>query len=399
MAVPPSPCCRSARRRPEAVAQYVADGLVEDVISALAGLAELTVVSRGSSFRFRDTETDLQQVGRELGVRYIVSGSVRSAGGRIRVVSELAEAATGAVLSSRPYEGAADMMFDAQDRMVGEIVRTLAPRVRSEELRRVRRVKQPENRLAYDCVLQARELIYRLDRQDFDQAHALPTHAIALDPGYAAAYALMAEWHSLRFGQNWSTDRAADAQAAERYAQQAIERDPFDARALARYAHSRAFLQRDYPAAVATFERALDVSPNNADVWMWSACTYAYIGDPAEAIRRGELGLRLSPRDWFGFQFQSTLCIAHYVNGDYAEAARYGLASVAENPRYVSNLRYLTAALVAVGDLAQARLLAQAVLRLEPDCRVGPYIERHPFRDPALRAEFGQRLLAAGLPP
>ena len=382
---------------PDAIPRYIADGLVEDVISALAGLSELTVISRGSTFRFRDTELGLPEIGRDLGVRYVVSGSLRRAGDRIRVLGELAEASTGAVLSSRAFEGTADMMFDTQDRMVGEIVRTLAPKVRSEELRRIR-IKAPENLVAYDCVLQARELIYRLDRQGFEQARAMLDRAIGLDPSYAAAYALMAEYYSLRVGQNWSVDRTADAEAAERFAQQAIERDPSNVRAMARYAHGRAFLNRDHQAAVALFELALDGSPNNADVWMWSSCTYAYLGDGAEAIRRGELGLRLSPRDWFGFQFHSTLCLAHYVNGSFAEAVRSGMASIAENPRYVSNLRYTAAALVAAGEVERGRALGRELMALEPELRVGAYLARHPFSEPALRHVYGRHLVQAGLP-
>ncbi|GAC1343446.1 MAG: winged helix-turn-helix domain-containing tetratricopeptide repeat protein [Acetobacteraceae bacterium] len=386
------------RPGPQPVPSYVADALEEDTITALAGLAELVVISRGSTFRFRDTHLDPATIGRQLGVRYLVSGSVRQADSLIRVSAELAEAATGAVLSSRVHEGSSAERFDARDRLVSQIVRAVAPKVREGELRRIQ-LKRPESLLAYDLVMQARELIYQLDRDSFALAHEYLQKAIDAEPGYAAGYSLYAELYSLRLGQGWSADRGADADAVERFAQLAIDRDPNDARALAWYGHSRALLKRDYTTALALFERALTISPSNAAAWMWSSVAFSYLEESALAVERGERALRLSPLDWFGFQFSSTLCLAHYTSGSFAEAARWGTASIAENPRYLSNLRYTIASLVALGETAQARLLARDVLRLEPDLRVSSIVARHPYRDLARREAYGRRLVEAGLPP
>ncbi len=382
---------------PDPVPHYLADGLVEELVSSLAGLSGLTVISSGTTARLRGRDAAPAQLGQELGVRYVATGSMRQAGGRHRVLLELADAQSSAVLASRSYEMDRVSQFDAHDRIVSQILQTIAPRLREEELRRSRR-KRPENLLAYDLVLQAREQIYRLEPAAFDAALPLLSRAIALDPGYAAGHALMAEFYSLRFGQGWSSDPQADGDAIGRFARAAIDRDPQDAYALAFLAHNSVFVQRDYDAALPLFERALDVAPSNAAAWMWSSVTHAYLGDGTEALRRARLALRLSPRDWFGFQYDSALCLAAYTAGDYAAAIQAGRSCVAENPRYTSALRYLAAALAAAGDIAQAATVVRSLLALEPAVRVGPLRSGHPYRDPGRRARYAAHLRAAGVP-
>ena len=382
---------------PNAVPHYLADGIAEAMVASLSGLADLTVISYGTTCRLRGVELDLQAVGRDLNVRYVATGSIRQSGNQRRITVELANAQSGAVLSARSYDMDREAPFDAQDRMVAQIIQALAPTVRAEELRRIR-ARRPDSLLAYELTLQARAEIYRLDRSTFDQSATLLARAIEIDPDYAAAHALMAEFHSLRYGQGWSENFAADGEAVARYANQAIDRDPTDARALAFLAHSKAFLQRDTDAALPLFERALDTAPNNAGAWMWSSVTHAYLGDGDEAVRRAQLALRLSPRDWFGFQFNTALCLAHYVAGAYDEAIRFGTAALAENPRYHSALRYTTAALAARSETGQAATLAQEMMLLEPSFRLTPLLAAHPFRDPDRRERYRRHLQAAGLP-
>ncbi len=381
---------------PDPVPGYVADGLVEDVIAALSIVDGLCVISRESTFRLRSAELDLPGVGHALGVRYVVSGAVRQVAGQIRVTSELAEAATGRVLVSRRYDTDADTIMDAQDRLVAEIVRTLVPRVNDEELARIRG-RPPQDLRAHDLLRQARALIDTLDPADSASAHALIEAAIARDPAYAAAHTLMAELHSLRLGQGWSTDRAADAAAIERYARAAIERDPRDARALARYAHSRSLLHRDYPTALALFDRAFAANPNDALAWKWSSTTQAFLGKGSLAIRQAERALRLSPLDRLIFRFYSGLCLAYFTYGEYAEAARWGRLGLSENPRDVSNMAYTIAALTAAGDPAAVDLVRQFIA-LDPTNRVSAIVARHPYSDPARRAHYGALLRTAGLP-
>lgn len=379
------------------VATHMADGIAEDIVSSLAGLPELTVISRGSTHRLRSPELDLAQIGRELGVRYLVSGSIRQTGDRLRVIAELVEAANGAIVTSRVQEVAPDAIFSAHDDIVAAIVRALVPRIRDEELRRIR-LKPPESMLAYDLVVQARGLMHRLDRESFDTAQPLLDRAMADDPGYAPAYALAAELHSLHLAQGWATDRQATQQKIKRYAQMSVQQDPNDPRGLAWSAHASAMFHRDYDTAMTQFARALERAPSHAEAWMWSSVTLSFIGEADEAVARGERALRLSPRDWFGFRFLSTLCLAHYTAGRYAEAARWGRAALAENPRYFSNVGYTAAALVGCGELEQARSLALDWCAMHPGLSVADIVERHPYRDPMSRARYGQHLLEAGAP-
>ena len=265
---------------------YFGDGIAEYVIIALASLSDLFVVSCTSTARFRDSSTDVRSVGRELGVRYVLSGSVRRMGERLRITAELADSETQTVLWTERIDGHGDDLFDLQDRVSERTITTIAPHVRDAEVRRAFR-KRPENLDAYDFTLRGLDLLYHLHRDEFERAREMFDRAITLDPGYATPYALSALWHSIRFEQGWSVDPATELSAVTRCAEMALERDPFDARALALCGHLRAFRLRDYEGAVALFDRALASSPNSSVAWIRSSPTYSYLGDGAEATRRG----------------------------------------------------------------------------------------------------------------
>ena len=376
---------------------YFAGGLVEEIISMLAGLKEVTVMSRGSTLKYRRQIVSARDVGRELGVDYVVSGSMRQGPVHNRLIADLTDTASDAVLWSQAFDARDRDVFDAQDRIVARIVHTLAPRVREAELRRVR-TQRPEDMGAYHLVLQARELIYRLERPSFDQAEPLLRRAIERDPRYAAAWFLLGRWHSLRLGNGWSENRAADTSLVEEYVRQAIALDANNAQALAYYGHTRARLWRDYDAALGFFERAAEIAPNEAGVWGWSSATFSYLGDGDEGVRRAERALSLSPLDPFAHHFRGFLCLAHYTNGSFDEAIRHANATMLEQPTDSTNLRYLAAALAALGRSGDARMIVERILTIQPDLRVGPSIESHPYRDPARRIELGARLIEAGLP-
>ena len=176
---------------------------------------------------------------------------------------------------------------------------------------------------AYDLVLRASDLMYRLNLDDFNAALPLLKRAIELDPNYAKAYAMAAKWHGLTFGQGWSHNPQEDAAETDRLASEAIARDSGDALALALCGHHKAFLFRDYERAIALFDRALAAGPNSALAWTLSSPTYSYIGDTAQAIVRAKRGLRLSPLDPDAFWYQTTLTLAHYAAGDYEHAVEY----------------------------------------------------------------------------
>jgi adenylate cyclase len=336
-------------------------------------------------------------VGRELGVRYVLSGSVRRSGERTRIMAELSDTETQRVLWTDKIDGRTDDLFDLQDRISERTVTTIAPHVREAEIRRVM-LKRPENLDAYDFMLRGLELLYRLKRTEFDRAGEMFEKSIALDPAYATPYALTALWHSIRVGQGWSENRRGDYEAVNRLAEAALERDPFDARALPLCGHVRALLFRDYEGAFALFDRAIAASPNSAVAWVRSSPTYSYVGQTAEAKRRAEMGLRLSPFDTHLFYTHTALGLACYTSGDYEEAVMWCRRSMSENPNYTANIRFLAASLTAAGRTAEAAVIGRALLALEPGFRVQHFCDTYAYKDPERRAAFAFHLRAAGLP-
>jgi tetratricopeptide (TPR) repeat protein len=316
----------------------------------------------------------------------------------VRLSVELAEVSNGMVLWAGAYDAAEPLFFDAQDEIAASIARTLVPRLRDAELRNSRG-QRPEHLSTYHLLLQARELTFSLDRAALDQAGNLLHQAIERDPGYAAARAAIANWYSLRIGQGWSADPEADMRALEAMARSAIMLDSADGRALAMLAHNRTTQQREYDEALALIDRALKASPNDAETLMWSSPTFAFIGEPREALQRAQCALALSPEDPFMFRFEHFLSIAHYSSGDYEEAAYWGMRSLRGNPHYTSNLRLTAAALVGLGRQAEARPLVEKVMELQPGFRLSPSIARQAFRDDRVREQLARQLAEAGLPP
>jgi TolB-like protein/tetratricopeptide (TPR) repeat protein len=376
---------------------YFAEGMVEDIVGALACLPDLFVISRSSTLGFRGENADVRAVGATLGVQYVLSGSVRRAAEKIRTLAQLCETETGGILWTDSLEGSVSDIFALQDRLSERIVTTIAPHVRQAELRRALR-KHPENLRAYDFVLRGLDLLYRLRRDEFEQAREMFERAIALEPAYAAPYALTANWYSIRIGQGWSVNLAEDYDAVNRLASAALERDPFDARALVLCGHVRAFLFRDYDSALVLFQRALTASPSSAEAWLWSSPTYSYIGDGTEAARRAEHSLLLSPFDPHVFLNHTAVALARYTSADFDGAVIAGRKATAENPRYTAALRILAASLAAAERGDEARRVGQALVEREPSFRVEAFCRAHPYKDPLRRELLARHLRAAGLP-
>src|SRR5260370_13053453 len=312
---------------------YFGEGIVEDIIAAFAALKDFFVISRSSTMIYRGQDADVRRVGAALGVRYVLSGSVRRSARSLRVAAELAETDDGLVLWSQTFDSALKDLFRIQDDITGQIVSKVAPRIREGEVQRAFQ-KRPDNMDAYDHFLQALSLMYRLREQDFGRAESLLQRAIALDDSYAAPYALASEWHGLRVGQGWSPNPEAHSREALRLAEAAVDRDETNVRALTLLGHYKSYLSRDFDGAIALFDRALIASPGSAWAWGRSAPTYSYIGDGQEAIRRAERALSLSPFDPLAFYYHTSLCVAHYTCGDYENAAFWGQLALRQNPRY-----------------------------------------------------------------
>ncbi|MBT2324598.1 hypothetical protein J7E62_19820 [Variovorax paradoxus] len=375
---------------------YFGNGIVEDIIFSLAGIKGLLVIARTSALTYRSGSPDVQTIGEKAGVRYVLSGNVRRTGQHLRIGAELADLQTNSVIWAERYDGELAQLFELQDRLASRIVWSIAPRVREAELARARR-KRPSSMNAYDLVMQAIDLIYRMKFAEFSRARRLLEQAIELDDSYPAAYTYAALWHIHNVNQGWAHDQQAESREAARLAAAAVERDPTDGFSLAVYGHTKSVLFRDFDAAIAIFDRALDAAPSNAMAWALSSGTYTYKGDGASAVARAERGLRLSPADTQAFFYLAFLCAAHYVNGTYEQSVIWGRKGMELNPNLCSTLRWLIGSLIALGHVEDARHAASELQRIQPRFCLLDYGRWCPLAK-ELRSEFLERLALAGLP-
>jgi adenylate cyclase len=376
---------------------YFADGIVDDIIRGLASLKELFVVSRGSALGYGGRNIDVRGIGRELGVRYVLYGSVQRTRTMLRIGTELSDAESGEVVSSDQYDGDLSDLFALQDRIAIDVVRKIAPQVRERELMRAMR-KHPQNLTAYDLVLQALDLLYRMDYDSFSRARGLLEQAISYDPNHYLAYSYVALWYVFRMGEMGSSDPDGDAQAGAKYAAEAIERGgDSDAFALAVYGHVQSFLLHDFEKAKAVLERAIVAGPSSAMAWTMASATSGFLGDGPAAVRQGEQGVRLSPLDARSFWHEGLLGQAHYVNGDYEQALEWLRSALSRNNLIRFNHRSLIVTLSALGRREEAAQVAHRYLQIQPEFRISSYASRCPFRGAALETWLGH-LRSAGIP-
>ena len=378
-------------------ASWFSDGLVEAIIAALSCLPELIVISRASVLRYRGQVHEPQRVRRELAVRYMLTGSVHRSGDKVRLSAELCDCESGTAIWTDRFACAAADLFELQDELSARVAATIAPQVQESELRRVIR-KHPESLDAYECVLRGLDLLYRVEDDPWRKALPLFERAIALDPRYAAAYALAATCHGERFYEGTSADPTADHMEAERLSRLALSFDRFDPLALSLCGHIRSWLFHDYDHAIELFDRALAANPSAAIAWARSSATFSYIGETREARRRVEIGLRLSPYDAHVFFSYGLAGLAAYAGGDYAEAASWGRRAMTLNPRFVGNLRFLAASLAASGQFKEAHEVGRTLLRVNPTFSAAKFAAGHAFKDADKRRLFGEHLVLAGLP-
>jgi TolB-like protein/tetratricopeptide (TPR) repeat protein len=380
----------------EAKDSWFAEGIIEGIIHILSGIENLFVISRGTSLAYAGQAVDPRRVGRDLGVRYVLSGIARRTGDRLRIFTELADAATGSVLRADRREGKAADLFEMQDRIAGEVVAQIAPAVHDSELQRAMRM-HPDSVTAYDLLLQGLHVLYMLRRESFDRARGLLQQAMAHDPGYGPAYSHAATWHMFRIGQGWSANVGEDAAEAQRCAAAALERDANDAVALAIHGQMLSFTQHDYANARLFLDRAIAAGPSCHMAWTLSSTTAGWTGDGRRAVEHAERAMQLSPLDPFAFFAEHMLSQGHYVAGEYEEAVAWGRRAASLNPMLASNLRTLAASLMGLGDPDGARDIARRILEGDPGFSVAAYAARSALT-PQVLAPFAAHLRAAGLP-
>lgn len=394
---PPIAVLPYRRMSDEALPSHLAEGLVADIVCQLAGLRELSVISHGSTVNLRGPDIDARAASQLLGARYVVTGSIRRSGNDMRLMTELTDAGSNTVVWADTQDCTASLTFAEQDRLVGRIVNTLAPRVQQQELRRIRG-KRPDSLTVYDKVLLAREHLDTMDYGRLLAARPLLQAVIAEESEYADAHALLADYHGLIAAEGLSENREADIAAVEQATHRALTLDPDNIRALVSFAHRKSLLRRDYTGARELFRRALDVSPNNAMAWLWSSLLFCWLGEADEALARANRAFALSPKDRQANKFYTTLCTAHYTAGNYREAAEWGLRALNEQSVMRGSYRFAAAALAAAGDGDHAHEIMRLSMDKLPDQKVSDVVQVSPYRDPQRRQQYGEHLVAAGFP-
>jgi len=377
--------------------EYFADGVVEDIISALSCKRWLFVIARNSSFTYRGRTVDVKQIGRELGVRYILEGSVRKAANRVRITGQLIDAATGAHLSADRFDGDLEDIFDLQDRITASVVEAIAPKLEQAEIERAKR-KPTENLDAYDYFLRAMASFYQRSRDANDEALRLFYKAIEVDPDFATAYGMAAWCYGWRNLSGWATDRVREVSEGAKLAWRATELGKDDAVALARAGHALALLIGDLDSGVAFIDRALSLDPNLARGWYASGWVRVYRGEPELAIEHQARAMRLSPLDPTLYHMRVGTAFAHMLAGRFDEASSWAERAFREEPNYHPAAIVKAASNALAGRTNDARYAMDRLRQIDPALRISNLTERHPIRRPADLARFAEGLRMAGLP-
>ena len=376
---------------------YFSDGITDDIITGLSRLHWLFVIARYSTLVYRETPTSVRRIREDLGVRYLLEGTVRRSADRLRVTACLADADAGNAIWSERYEGSAADLFTFQDTITNRVVGSLDTRIRLHE-ETLALQRRGESLDAYDYILRALHCFYRSSREDFFKAGELLEQAVRLDETSARAWAWRAWWFNRLIGQGWSARPRDDGQRAIELAETALEWDRDDPFALAVAGHLAAFLSRGYAGALRRFERSLEINPGSAFTWGISAATFCYIGEPKTALERVAYALKLSPFDPLNFSFMGLAGFAEMLRGNYEEGVTWAQRSRRENPAFSANLRVLTACLAHLDRIDEARQVAREFLAIESNFRLGDFVRQYPLADAKHLQSYVTALRNAGLP-
>ncbi|UWU94180.1 adenylate/guanylate cyclase domain-containing protein [Bradyrhizobium sp. CB1015] len=349
---------------------YFADGMVEEIITALSHFKALFVIARNSSFTYKGRAVDVKQIGRELGVRYVLEGSVRKAANRVRITGQLVDTAAGAHLWADRFDGGLGDIFDLQDRVTESVVGAIAPAMEKAEIERAKR-KPTESLDAYALYLRGLAKFYRFtSRQANEEALSLFNSAIELDPDFASAYGRAAFCYAHGKTNGWTSNTTNQIAEVMRLARRAVELGKDDAIALAASGWALAYFVRDLGAGAALIDRALVLNANLAEAWFCGGWVKTWLGEPKLAIERFARAMRLSPLGPWVTPMQSGTATAHFFLGHYDEAARWAAMALQDNPDFSSALRVAAASNAMAGRPEQAQKAVVRLRQLNPALRV-----------------------------
>ena len=377
--------------------EYFADGMVEDIITELSRFRNLFVIARNSSFTYKGRAVDVKQVGRELGVRYVLEGSVRKSANRVRITGQLIDAGTGTHLWADRFDGSLEDIFDLQDQVTTSVVNAIAPRLEKAEIERASR-KPTDSLEAYDYYLRGIEHIHQLTRAATEEALRLFYRAIELDPQFASAYAMAARCYVIRRAQGFVADGGMSAPEGSRLAKRALELGKDDAVALSAGAFTHTYFVHDFDTGALFSDRALQLNPNLASAWWYSGWIRLWRGEHDIAIKHFERYKRMSPLDPFMSAMHSGAAFAHACAGRYDQAAANADLALNESPNSHQSLRAATASYALAGRIEQAQKAMSRLREIDPALRISNLKEFTPLRRPEDIARYAEGMRKAGLP-
>jgi len=351
---------------------YFADGMVDEITTALSRFKSLFVIARHSSFTYKGKALDIKQVGSELGVRYVLEGSVRKAAGQVRIIGQLIDAASGKHLWADRFEGDLSDIFALQDRMTESVVSAIAPKMLQTEIDLAAR--RPNNLSAYDLCLRAFPHLYSWTRGGSTEALRLASRALEIDPRYGFAATQAGSCHLINVNQGWTADPKSEIAEGLRLIRLALSIDGNDDVALSILGWATASFSDDYDTAKKMGDRAVALNANSAFAWELRGFTYELAGQPEEAIRSFERAIRLSPFDpWLPRRFTG-MGIALIGLGRFDEAVAAAKNALQTNQTYGPAYRCLAAALAHLGRDAEARKTVAQLLEIEPLFRISEWV-------------------------
>jgi TolB-like protein/Tfp pilus assembly protein PilF len=376
--------------------EYFADGMSEEIITALSRCNWFFVIARNSSFTYKGKTVDIRQIGRELGVRYLLEGSVRRAGARLRITGQLIDATQGVQIWADRFDGDISDVFELQDRITESVVAAIEPKLQLAEIERLKH-KPAANLDAYDLLLRAQQLEYEFTPESLTTALRYLERALALDPSYAPAMALAAYCYVEREFQGWSKDPEAESVEALRLAARAVELARDEANVLWMAAYTIRQLGKDPQRSRDLAYRSLHLNPNSAIALTIAAWTETALSQPDKALQLLQRAERLSPRDPRAWFMAAATSFAHFELGQYTEASECAKRAAAQNPRSAIVLRLLAASLAMVGERGQAAEVIKELLKIDPQLTIAKQRARLSFLPEAVWQSYAEGLRLAGL--
>jgi adenylate cyclase len=375
--------------------EYFADGLVEDIITALSRVRSFFVIARNSSFTYKGRAVDVRQVSRELGVRYVLEGSIRKAGSRVRIVGQLVDGTTGHHVWADRFDGDVSDIFELQDKVTESVVGAVEPSIRLEEIRQAR-TKPTSSITAYDLYLRALPRFYSMTREGFADVRRLTNEALTIDPEFTLAKALGAYIRSISVSQCWH--EPDDIRVAVRMAREVLAEARDDPTSLRFAAQVLAYSAKDYDTSLSAIERSLYLNPNSAQGYTGSGWVNAYAGRPLVAIDHFQRAMRLSPLDPEKGIALSGIGMSCLMLERFEEALEWGGQALREMPNYGSSHRVVIGAMVGLQRLDEARAAAKRLLEGFPTYNLTLQRQINPWHDAAFAERYLDALSIAGVP-